>query len=85
MYGQIHATVELRSSHAPLFSETETENIALELFPIASVRLSLDSGDPSAICFQITEDEVLELVKKLQQLHATMVNLKGSVSITQIT
>jgi len=81
MYEEIQATVELRSSQTPLLLDSDLAALSLELFPIASVRLSLDSGEPSFICFQITEAEVLDLIEKLQQLHSTMVNLKESVSI----
>jgi hypothetical protein len=81
MYEEIQATVELRSSRTPLLLDPEFAALSLQLFPIASVRLGLDSGEPSFICFQITEAEVLDLIKKLEQLHSTMVNLKESVSI----
>jgi hypothetical protein len=83
MYDRVHATVELRSTESPLLVESLAENVPFQLIPIASVRVTLDSGDPSEFFFQITEEEVVELVKKLQELHGTMVKLRENVTISK--
>lgn len=81
MYERIDATVEMRALESPLLSEAEHEFAPLELLPLASVQVILDSGQPSEICFQITEHDLGDLLKKLQQLQTAMARLKERVSM----
>ena len=52
-------------------------NLPFQMFPIASVRLILDSGDRPDLYFQMSEEDALSLAEKLRELHSAMVELKN--------
>lgn len=79
MYERIEATVEMRALESPFSSETESRDVLLELLPLVTMRVILDSGDPSEICFQATEDDLVELLRKIQQLQTALIRLKERV------
>lgn len=80
MFEDLDATVELRST-LPLSSADDlSEQVPFDLVPIASIRLSLDSGDPSAICFQVTEPDLVILCERLTRVKDEMTRLRLRVN-----
>lgn len=84
MFQDFQATLELRSNKAPLWSKGEDEDSAagpLELIPIASIRLVLDSGDPRAICFQAREEDLAEMQRRIEKLQIELKALREQVHV----
>jgi hypothetical protein len=83
MFEDLDATVELRST-LPVFAADDTsDQVPFGLVPIASIRLSLDSGEPSVICFQVTEPDLVILSDRLNRVREEMNRLRLRVSITE--
>lgn len=78
MFDTLDATVELRSTRPP-FALKPDGSATFDLVPLASLRLRLDSGDPSEVCFQTTEADLAALIERLQRLHGVLTNLRNDV------
>ena len=81
MFYDMDATVELRSNRPPFAESEELSNLELELTPIASIRLMLDSGDPANVCFQMTDTDLVSLTEKIAKLRAEMRHLRKSIKV----
>jgi hypothetical protein len=81
-FQSLQATLELRSTLLPGQFGDDTTEPALELIPVASIRLDLDSGEPDFICFQATEDHLTILQAKVESLREGLRRLKERVQVT---
>lgn len=81
MFEDISATVELRSTRLPLIEIPEGNPVPFKLVPIASLRLSLDSGEPNGICFQATDEDLALLQSSIELLRSEMKELRERVQI----
>lgn len=81
MFEGVSATIELRSSRGYYDLNAEKQNQPLELIPLASIRLDLDSGVPDAICFQATEENLESLRQTIEDLQKGLRTLKGRVKV----
>lgn len=81
MFEDLEATVELRSSLSPWEAEVSG---AFHLVPLASLRLRLDSGEPSEVYFQATEADLAAWITRLQRLQTALVRLKQSVFVREL-
>lgn len=80
MFQTLQATLEMRSTRSPL-SFDEDPNAQLELVPIVSIQLIFDSGDPPAICFQAKEEDLAEIIGKMEKLQRELIFLKEKVRV----
>lgn len=81
MFEDLDATIELRSNRIPLISGDDQSEMTLELIPIASIRLTLDSGTPGEICFQAREADLSSLAEKFEKIRSELARLRQSVEI----
>jgi hypothetical protein len=86
MLERFQATLELRSSELPLEEGRSEESVdgILELTPIASIQLMLDSGYPKAICFQATKEDLAKLEKQVRKLQEQMQALSNRISVREV-
>ncbi len=77
MFEDLDATIELRSNHSP-FEIGKTGTVEeISFTPIASIRLTLDSGTPDEICFQATQQDLEDLQTKVALLLTNLSSLEN--------
>jgi len=81
MFDSLLATLELRSTQLPSELSEKGGTERLELVPIASIRLDLDSGEPDFLCFQATEEQLASLREAVEELQKGMQSLKERVQV----
>jgi hypothetical protein len=81
MFNDLQATIELRSTRPALLSVDEAESLRLNLVPVASLRLSLDSGEPNGIGFQATDEDLAVMQRQIEKLRKEMKALKERVQL----
>jgi hypothetical protein len=76
MYEQVHATVELRSTQSPLSFKAKVQDLPFRLIPIASVRVTLDSGDPPTFCFQTAAQLLVRTGRRQRRVRTFQENIR---------
>jgi hypothetical protein len=81
MFEALDGTVELRATQGVRQAGENEPSEPLELIPIASLRLALDSGTPRTLFFQVTEGDLENLQAQIGQLQSGLRELRERVQV----